>query len=123
LSPHRPAKRYLYFRFIITYIHAQKSGNTTFTNRVENKTDFWASPGPYLRKSTLISLARNISGCELPPPLLASTTFEKSEFNVSSEEEDEISMTLASQLRDAVIQSAKDAEKDGSENDGSESEL
>lgn len=32
----RPARRFLYFRFIITYLHVKTSGNVSFTNSVES---------------------------------------------------------------------------------------
>ena len=48
-------------------------------NKVENKNVFRASPGKYLRRSTLVTLARNISGLELPPSIYYDNTFEKSE--------------------------------------------
>lgn len=48
-----------------------------FTETVECKEDFWASPGPYLRKSTLIALARNILGLKLPSALIEDRTFEE----------------------------------------------
>jgi hypothetical protein len=69
----------LYFRFIITYIFRKKEdaeSTKDFTDEVEREKPFWPSPGPYLEKSTLVALARNISGCELPPALVEDTTFE-----------------------------------------------
>jgi hypothetical protein len=47
---------------------------------------FWPLPGEYLQKSTLQALARNISGLELPPPLIKETTFESSK--ITQDEED-----------------------------------
>ncbi|KAJ5364218.1 uncharacterized protein N7496_009931 [Penicillium cataractarum] len=81
LNDNRPAKRFLYFRFIITYIFRKREdspGSRLFTDQVESEKAFWPSPGEYLEKSTLKALARNISGCELPASLTAHTTFESS---------------------------------------------
>lgn len=76
ITANQPARRFLYFRFLVTYIHAKMLGNTAFTSTVESRKEFWASPGKYLERSTLKSLARNISGLELPPSI-NSHTFEK----------------------------------------------
>jgi hypothetical protein len=62
----------MYFRFVISYLHAKKADNSEYTERVEGKEHFWASPGNYLRH---VYLARNISGLELPPSVYCDTTF------------------------------------------------
>ncbi|QKX53729.1 uncharacterized protein TRUGW13939_00809 [Talaromyces rugulosus] len=62
----RPAKRYLYFRFISLIIHAQKSGNVEVLNRLDVKA-CWALLGKYLRRLTLRTIARQISSFELAP--------------------------------------------------------
>ena len=107
----RPAKRFLYFRFIITYINAKRLGNTQFTEAVEGRERFWASPGPYLRKSTLIALARNISGIELPSTLIKDQTFE-TPGDLSARQSEDTNLLLSAQLRDAIILSAGNAERD-----------
>lgn len=110
LTANRPAKRFLYFRFVITYLNAKKQGNSSFTDNSDTKQGFWASPGPYLRRSTLISLARNISGCELPPPLLDENTFETDE--VPAHEVEDMSIVLSSEMRKATIVSAARGEQE-----------
>lgn len=107
LGDKRPAKRYLYFRFIVTVMHAQRTGNTEFLKRLENREIFWASPGSYLRKSTLVSLARNISGLELPPAACENTTFEGETEAQSSQD---TASVLAFQLREATIESYRSDE-------------
>ena len=106
----RPAKRFLYFRFIITYINAKRLGNTQFTEAVEGKERFCESPGPYLRKSTLISLARNISGIELPSTLIEDQTFEKPG-DLSAKQAEDANLLLSAHLRDAIVLSAEAEEK------------
>ncbi|KAN0074213.1 hypothetical protein V8E54_008150, partial [Elaphomyces granulatus] len=69
LSSNRPMRRYMYFRFIITYLYAKEVGHKQFTERAEARQAFWASLGRYLRRSTLLSLARNMSGVNLPESL------------------------------------------------------
>jgi hypothetical protein len=108
LGDNRPAKRYLYFRFIITYLYAKRNGNTSFPSKVESRSSFFASPGPYLRRSTLISLGRNISGVELPRSIFDDTTFENDEV-VDSET---VGAMLSAQLRNATIQSEKERQRE-----------
>lgn len=103
LGENRPAKRYLYFCFISSIIHAQKAGNAEILDRQEVKT-FWASPGEYLRRSTLVTMARQISGFELP-----SATYEEMTFVEEGEEElrsQEAETVLFYQLREATIESS-----------------
>ena len=47
---------------LVTYPHAKMTGNKEFTSTVDGRQHFWASPGECLHRSTLKSLARNISG-------------------------------------------------------------
>ncbi|KAJ5560244.1 hypothetical protein N7513_002643 [Penicillium frequentans] len=75
-TPNRPARRYLYLRFLATYMYAKKHGYTRFTEAVETNKDFWPSPGPYLEKSTLLAVART-AGLVLPESILGNTTFER----------------------------------------------
>lgn len=116
----RPARRFLYLRFIITYLHAKVNGNTSFTNSIESRRIFWASEGQYLHNSTLCSLARNISGLELPESL-ASNTFHDT--SISDREADSVGAALAADLHRATVESAKNRDEDySSEEDDSESD-
>jgi hypothetical protein len=108
LTDNRPAKRFMYFRFVVSYIFAQQKGNECFLNKVENRKELWPSPGEYLRKSTLISLARNISGLELPPAILDNNTFEEPNSLLSETEAENSAILLSAQLRRACIASARD---------------
>ncbi|KAJ5951595.1 uncharacterized protein N7479_010008 [Penicillium vulpinum] len=106
-NQNRPAKRYLYFRFIITYIFCKKQSNDLFTKKVEAAArDFWPTPGPYLRKSMLRTLARSISGHELPPSLVDGKTFDDSQY-VYEEHKTESAMVAAQDIYDAIIASVK----------------
>jgi len=75
-TPNRPARRYLYLRFLATYMYAKKIEYTRFTEAVETNRDFWPSPGPYLEKSTLLAVAKT-AGLVLPESILGNTTFER----------------------------------------------
>ncbi|KAJ5920094.1 hypothetical protein N7516_010952 [Penicillium verrucosum] len=77
LSENRPRRRYLYFRFLISYLHAKRMNLGDTTEKVEARR-FWPSGGEYLNKSTLKTLARCVSGCELPDEFVTNKTFEGS---------------------------------------------
>ena len=88
----------------MTYLHAKAAGNKTFTDSVESKTTFWTSGGLYLHQSTLKSLARNISGLELPSSIIASTF----EDPAISESDAEIAGEMAAvRVREAAVESLK----------------
>lgn len=94
----------MYFRYVITYLNAKRDGNKSWVDKIDGRHVFWASPGPYLEKSTLISLGRSISGFELPEALYKGNTF-NGEPGLDTTEGQEI--LLSSRLRDAIIESAK----------------
>ncbi|KAJ5793509.1 hypothetical protein N7457_000108 [Penicillium paradoxum] len=77
LSENRPRRRYLYFRFLISYLNAKRMKLSDITEKVEARR-FWPSGGEYLNKSTLKTLARCVSGCELPDEFVTNKTFEDS---------------------------------------------
>ena len=97
------------------------NGQISFTSSVEGKKDFWASPGPYLRQSTLTSLARNISGLELPPSITSNTFEDKVEDEERlASESDTAGTCLSVRLREAISESSKnkgDLDSDDSEDD------
>ncbi|KAI9369358.1 hypothetical protein BJX61DRAFT_536488 [Aspergillus egyptiacus] len=111
LGDHRPARRYLFFRFVISYLHAKASGNTVVSEKV-NRKDFWPTIGRYLHKSTLVTLARCVSGTELPPSLVEGKTFE-SEGEGDQATGKDIGMLLGADLRDALVSSMRE---EGEEN-------
>ncbi|CAG8918826.1 unnamed protein product [Penicillium salamii] len=55
LSNTRPRRRYLYFRFIISFLNAKQQSFTTSAS-IQTKR-FWPSGGEYLNRSTLKTLA------------------------------------------------------------------
>jgi hypothetical protein len=95
----------------MTYIFRKRentSGSIIFTEKVEQETSSWPSPGAYLRKSTLVTLARNISGFELPPSLVQDTTFDNRE-EYSGVFECSPVMLTAQEIIDAMSTSIKAA--------------
>ncbi|PGG96524.1 hypothetical protein GX51_07796 [Blastomyces parvus] len=79
-SSNRPATRFLFFRFIMTYLQAKIQGNVEWTEKIETTAahDLWplSGPGGYMEKDTLRSITRNISGFELPASLYEGLTFD-----------------------------------------------
>lgn len=88
----------------MTYLHAKATGNKPFTDSVESKTTFWASGGPYLHQSTLKSLARSISGLELPPTITASTFEDPA---ISESDAEMAGEMAAARVREAAVESLK----------------
>ncbi|CEO58706.1 hypothetical protein PMG11_03412 [Penicillium brasilianum] len=75
LSDNRPRRRYLYFRFVISYLNAKRRQVDAITVPMETK-KFWPSGGAYLHSSSLKALGRCVSGCEIPEQITATQTFE-----------------------------------------------
>lgn len=70
---------------------------------VEAKGRIWATPGPYLRQSMLISLARKVSDHFLPEVFYDQTTFEEVEADESvtrPQEEPGMVLSLANRLKE-----------------------
>lgn len=75
LKDNRPRRRYLYFRFIISYLNARKLGFSDVAAKI-GKRPFWPSGGDYLNRSTLRTLARYVSGADIPESLVEANTFD-----------------------------------------------
>lgn len=74
----RPARRYLYFRYAITYLFWNKKGLLEWTAKTSDDRGRTRVPsGPYLRQSMLLVLARHISHNFLPDPVIGDNTFEE----------------------------------------------
>ncbi|KKZ65813.1 hypothetical protein EMCG_01198 [[Emmonsia] crescens] len=108
-SSNRPAGRFLFFRFIMTYLQAKIQGHVEWTEKIETNTayDLWPLPGPggYLEKNTLQSIARNISGFELPVSLYEGLTFETEE----AAADPDYDTVLAMRLREVLFSGMKGA--------------
>ncbi|KAK2810160.1 hypothetical protein FQN50_003130 [Emmonsiellopsis sp. PD_5] len=122
-SDNRPARRFLYFRFIMTYINAKRNGNKKWVDMVEQKDVFWAIPGRHLRRSMLCTLARSVMGVSMPPVVYESNTFE------SDEDTGDSDLTLAARLREEMIldiyrdtdeETDADADEETGEDEGDE---
>ncbi|KAJ9486869.1 hypothetical protein VN97_g6463 [Penicillium thymicola] len=76
ISDNRPRRRYLYFGFIIAYLNAKSRGASYAVAKKVEATLFWPFGGEYLNQSTLVTLARCVSGSELPESLVQDKTFD-----------------------------------------------
>ncbi|KAL8818730.1 MAG: hypothetical protein Q9223_002702 [Gallowayella weberi] len=74
----RPARRYLYFRYVMAHMKATRNGYPGIEKKLPSG-EIWASPDKpngYLRKSVLQSLAKRIGDKPLPTDLVEAGTFE-----------------------------------------------
>jgi hypothetical protein len=108
----------LYLRYIITFLHQQKLGNVEWLDRVEAKGYLWATPGPYLRKSMLLTLARRISDRYLPD-VFYDSTFAISDGSPqrSPEDEEDLAMGFDHKIEDALAEKGGDEEDEDSDGD------
>ncbi|KAI9828163.1 MAG: hypothetical protein M1832_003690 [Thelocarpon impressellum] len=98
LGDGRPARRFLYFRFVVTFLICRDRGTPLdWAGGAKSDGVMWASPGPYLEKATLRHMARQISHHELPPAILANT-FDDSN---GGEDAHSIGPTLAEDMDEA----------------------
>lgn len=116
-SDRHPARRYLYFRYVMTYLWAKKQGNQEWVEQVDNKGVFWAFSGPYLEKSTLISLGTRISGFTLPESIIHDKTCDGPE---PCEEDKDQSRQMVISLRQANIASSKAQDEEGVDDEDDE---
>ena len=98
LGKNRPAIPFLYFRYLITYIKCWKEGCTAWLKNFDiyKWGRIWASPGPYVRRSSLEGLIRELSDYShwLPIAFTADITFISNPRRLP-EREKVLSMSLA----------------------------
>ncbi|RFU27637.1 hypothetical protein B7463_g8718, partial [Scytalidium lignicola] len=122
LTPNWPARRYLYLRYVISYLHQQKLGNMKWLDNIKARGYLWVTPGPYLRKSMLLSLARRTSDQFLPE------VFYESTFNAadgyperSPKDEVDLAMVFDHKMEDAFAEKGQDsADSDNSDEEDSD---
>ncbi|OJJ43919.1 hypothetical protein ASPZODRAFT_145056 [Penicilliopsis zonata CBS 506.65] len=98
LSDARPRRRFLYFRFLLSYLDAKRSNLRDVTTKAETGR-FWPSGGVDFRKPTLTALARCVSGCEIPDSLIETQTFDPP----GDARDVEAGMILAADVRDRSV--------------------
>ena len=80
LNDNRPARRFLYMRYTLAWLHAENKKWVGFKEKVPPG-EVWASPNKpdgYLRKSILLELGK-MTGDKLPRDLMEAGAFENSE--------------------------------------------
>ncbi|EFE42107.1 hypothetical protein TRV_03148 [Trichophyton verrucosum HKI 0517] len=120
LGHHRPASRYLYFRYFMTYLMLKNQGRLDWVQEVETGKCMWATPGEYLRRSMLINLARRVSDHYLLEVFYKSTTFDGDDSTTNVDEtEDTLAINLANSM---LIPSPSSKEGDDAEDEEEEDE-
>ena len=90
-------------------------------DRVKARGYLWATPGPYLRKSMLLTLARRISDQFLPEVFYDSTfTIADCCPRRSPEDEEDLAMGFDHKMQDALAEKSEDEE--GSEDSDGDSD-
>ncbi|KAK4906428.1 hypothetical protein LTR66_017718 [Elasticomyces elasticus] len=102
LSAKRPRPRYLYLRFMLSYLNAKRLGLDNVVHRMENG-KFWAPGGRYLRKAILNTIARLVCGTELPEEL-TNNCFDTTHNEAMNLQD---GMILAADIRDMMISQDK----------------
>jgi hypothetical protein len=86
-----------------------RTGKDEFLSELREKENkFWPSPGAYLQRATLVALARNISGLDLPESMYTDTTFPAI---VGGQDPLETALVLTSDLRKAILETMKRREQ------------
>ncbi|OAL64540.1 hypothetical protein A7C99_3974 [Trichophyton rubrum] len=119
LGNNRPTRRYLYFRYVMTYLMLKNQGRLDWVQEVETRKCMWATPGKYLRRSMLINLARRVSDHYLPEVFYKSTTFDGDN---STTNVDETEDTLAINLANSMLTSKEGDDAEDEEEEDEEKE-
>jgi hypothetical protein len=86
-------------------LHAKKAGDMPWVAEAEAKGQMWATPGPYLRQSMLVTLARQVSDHYLPEVFYKDTTFTESAGSpqMSLEDEEIAALSLSIKIDDESV--------------------
>lgn len=121
----RPARRYLYFRYVMAHMNAVKEGHANIDKKLPNGR-IWASPNKpdgYLRKSVLQVLAQRIGDQPLPFELVEAGTFEDTDPASGRLVEDEkASIELSYRMKENRKGNLKDDDDDDDDEDGDDDE-
>jgi len=114
-NSNRPAARYLYFRYVMTYLWHKKKGNSAWAAEIDAKGTMWATPGSYLRGSLLKMLARKVSDRFLPETIYGHQSFEDGETQMKEDDASMAVQVLAEKFTAAVETSEADRDEDEDE--------
>ena len=104
----------------MTYMAQKKAGSTDWSSKAESKNAMWATPGPYLRKSMLLALARQVSHQYLPEVFIEQRTFDEVPGSSprSADEEKTLGMSLG-----LLVKEHQDREKRPREDSSEDSDF
>ena len=102
LNDNRPARRFLYFKYVMACMRAKELGNGKWIACHPSQGTMWCTPGLYLRRSMLTSLARQVSDHFLPEALYMDNTFDHADGgpNKTPDQEKVLAMSLGLKLED-----------------------
>lgn len=96
----------------MTYLSCQQRGvSMKWTRKAETKGVMWATPGVYLPKSMLTTLARKVSHHFAPEALVGATTFNDQPDSPTRSDEDTMAEVLALSIQDSHQQAVERREK------------
>ncbi|CAG7992643.1 unnamed protein product [Penicillium salamii] len=96
ISDERPRPRYLYFRFIVSYLRAKRLNRIDLSIEVKK---YWPLRGKWLNRSTLKTFAKCVTGYDLPDEFITDYTFEDTR---SEARNHEAGMILAADILDQL---------------------
>ncbi len=112
-NDNRPARRFLYMRYVLAWLHAETKGWPNFKSKVPPG-EVWATPSKpqgYLRKSILLEMGK-MAGDKLPKDLIEAGVFEDP--STSSTVQDQVAgITIAEHVQDH-LKGKRDSKEEGS---------
>ncbi|KAI9804865.1 MAG: hypothetical protein M1825_001234 [Sarcosagium campestre] len=100
LNDRRPARRFLYFRFLMTHLICKHRNEAMdWFERTETGGAMWASTGQYLRSSMLSALAKQAGHQSLPNGLVCEKTFSQTPDNPRRSNDKETLLAQALRLK------------------------
>jgi hypothetical protein len=102
-TPHSPAARFLYLRFVLAYVRCVQAGyDITWADQAAHSTSntVWTAPGRYLRRSMLLALLRKLVHFDIPDSSYVNMTFEGGGDGTqrSNEDEEALAASLAARI-------------------------
>jgi len=96
----------------MSYLFLQKSNNLQWVEEVGSKGRIWATPGAYLRKKMLLSLARRVSDHFLPEAFYEKITFDDSADSptLPKDQEQALEISLQEKMEDCAVQGEDQSE-------------
>ncbi|KAL8682944.1 MAG: hypothetical protein Q9186_001023 [Xanthomendoza sp. 1 TL-2023] len=124
-NDNRPARRYLYFRYVMAHMNASRNGWPDVEKKLPSG-EIWASPNKpdgYLRKSVLQILAKRIGVQTLPSDLVEAGTFDDTDPASGRQVEDmKSSIELSYRIKENALGNLQDEDDERESGDETDSE-